>query len=196
MAPPLILSPTAPTFPPTECRQIIRPQHQTIRNAVRQSDGEPFKTRGWCLSPFWAGNDSRDRQRKCLAVVGHWSGLPIPSVPYTLISFDDTDLFSSLICKPVWTCKEFHEPRVSNFISNDDNGGKAKVVPRQLYLPICRQLVLPIDLLLLAALLGRAGAVAGDVKLQDDGVMDHPVNRRGGGHGVGEDALPLREDQV
>ena len=69
-------------------------------------------------------------------------------------------------------------------------------VPRQLYLPICRQLVLPIDLLLLAALLGRAGAVAGDVKLQDDGVMDHPVNRRGGGHGVGEDALPLREDQV
>ena len=59
-----------------------------------------------------------------LAVVGHWSGLPIP---YALISFDDTDLFSSLICKPVWTCKEFHEPRFSNFIPNDDNGGKAKV---------------------------------------------------------------------
>ena len=59
-----------------------------------------------------------------------------------------------------------------------------------------RQLVLPVHLLGLAALLGRAGAVAGHVKLQDDGVMHHPVNRRGGGHGVGEDALPLREDQV
>ena len=33
-------------------------------------------------------------------------------------------------------------------------------VPRQLYLPICRQLVLPIDLLLLAALLGRAGGTS------------------------------------
>ena len=46
------------------------------------------------------------------------------------------------------------------------------------------------------SLLGSVGAVAGDVKLQDDGVMDHPVDCRGGGHGVGEDALPLREDQV
>ena len=27
-------------------------------------------------------------------------------------------------------------------------------------------------------------------------MVDHPVNRRGGGHGVGEDALPLREDQI
>ena len=40
-----------------------------------------------------------------------------------------------------------------------------------------------------------AGPVAGDVKL-DDGVVHDPVNRRGGGHGVGKDALPLREDQV
>ena len=38
---------------------------------------------------------------------------------------------------------------------------RASGVPRQLYLPICRQLVLPIDLLLLAALLGRAGEVDG-----------------------------------
>ena len=45
-------------------------------------------------------------------------------------------------------------------------------------------------------LLGRIGAVAGDVKLQDDGVVHDPVNRRGGGHGVGKDAFPLREDQV
>ena len=28
-------------------------------------------------------------------------------------------------------------------------------------------------------------------KLQDDGVVHDPVNRRGGGHGVGKDALPL-----
>ena len=27
-------------------------------------------------------------------------------------------------------------------------------------------------------------------------MVDHPVDGRGGGHGVGEDALPLREDQV
>ena len=51
-------------------------------------------------------------------------------------------------------------------------------VPRQLYLPV--------HLLGLAPLLGCVGAVAGDVKLQDDGVMDHPVNRRSGGHGVGD----------
>ena len=59
-----------------------------------------------------------------------------------------------------------------------------------------RQSVLPVHLLGLAPLLGSVGAVAGDVKLQDDGVMDHPVDCRGGGHGVGEDAFPLREDQV
>ena len=59
-----------------------------------------------------------------------------------------------------------------------------------------RQSVLPVHLLGLDALLGSVGAVAGDVKLQDDGVVHDPVNRRGGGHGVGEDALPLGEDQV
>ena len=59
-----------------------------------------------------------------------------------------------------------------------------------------RQSVLPVHLLGLAPLLGCVGAVAGDVKLQNDGVVHDPVNRRGGGHGVGEDALPLREDQV
>ena len=59
-----------------------------------------------------------------------------------------------------------------------------------------RQSVLPVHLLGLDALLGSVGPVAGDVKLQDDGVVHDPVNRRGGGHGVGEDALPLREDQV
>ena len=58
------------------------------------------------------------------------------------------------------------------------------------------QSVLPVHLLGLAPLLGSVGPVAGDVKLQDDGVMDHPVNRRGGGHRVGKDAFPLREDQV
>ena len=59
-----------------------------------------------------------------------------------------------------------------------------------------RQSVLPVHPLGLDALLGSVGAVAGDVKLEDDRVMHHPVNRRGGGHGVGKDALPLREDQV
>ena len=45
-------------------------------------------------------------------------------------------------------------------------------------------------------MLCRIGAVARDVKLQDDGVMHHPVDGRSGGHGVGEDAFPLGEDQV
>ena len=59
-----------------------------------------------------------------------------------------------------------------------------------------RQSVLPVHLLGLAPLLGSVGPVAGDVKFQDDGVVHDPVNRRGGGHGVGKDALPLGEDQV
>ena len=50
-----------------------------------------------------------------------------------------------------------------------------------------RQSVLPVHLLGLAPLLGSVGPVAGDVKLQDDGVVHDPVNRRGGGHGVGKD---------
>ena len=54
-----------------------------------------------------------------------------------------------------------------------------------------RQSVLPVHLLGLDALLGSVGPVAGDVKLQDDGVVHDPVNRCGGGHGVGKDALPL-----
>ena len=45
---------------------------------------------------------------------------------------------------------------------------------------IWRQSVLPVHLLGLAPLLGCIGPVAGDVKLQDDGVVDDPVNRRGG----------------
>ncbi len=69
-------------------------------------------------------------------------------------------------------------------------------VPRQAFLPIWRQLVLPVHLLFLAPLLCGVGSVAGDVKLEDDGVVHHPVDGRGGGHGVGKDALPLGEDQV
>ena len=73
-----------------------------------------------------------------------------------------------------------------------DNGfGNTKPSP-----DVPRQAYLPVHLLGLDALLGCVGAVAGDVKLQDDGVMDHPVDGRGGGHGVGEDALPLREDRL
>ncbi len=59
-----------------------------------------------------------------------------------------------------------------------------------------RPLVLPVHLLCLAPLLGGISPVAGYVKLQDDGVVHHPVDGRSGGHGVGEDALPLGEDQV
>ena len=49
---------------------------------------------------------------------------------------------------------------------------------------------------ILAALLGGIGEVAGDVKLQDDGVVNDPADGRGGGHGIGEDAFPLGEDRV
>ena len=59
-----------------------------------------------------------------------------------------------------------------------------------------RPLFLPVHLLGLAPLLGGISPVAGDVKLEDDGVVHHPVDGRGGGHGVGEDAFPLGEDQV
>ena len=71
-----------------------------------------------------------------------------------------------------------------------------QAVPRQLLLPDSRRLVLPVHLLCLAPLLGCISPVAGDVKLEDDGVVHHPVDGRGGGHGVGKDALPLGEDQV
>ena len=63
-------------------------------------------------------------------------------------------------------------------------------------LGVPRQSFLPVHLLSLTPLLGSVGSVAGDVKLQDDGVVHDPVNRRGGGHRVGKDAFPLREDQV
>ena len=72
-------------------------------------------------------------------------------------------------------------------------------VPRQPDLPNCRQLALPVHLLgrsSLAVLLGCISPVAGYVKLEDDGVVHHPVNHHGGGHRVGEDTLPLRGDQV
>ena len=72
----------------------------------------------------------------------------------------------------------------------------ASTVPRQLLLPKSRRLVLPVHLLCLAPLLGCIRPVAGDVKLEDDGVVHHPVDGRGGGHGVGKDTLPLGEDQV
>ena len=59
-----------------------------------------------------------------------------------------------------------------------------------------RRLFLPVHLLFLTTLLGHSGAVAGDVEFQDDRVVDHPVDGRGCGHWVGEDVLPLGEDQV
>ena len=59
-----------------------------------------------------------------------------------------------------------------------------------------RQLFLPVHPLFLTALLGHSGAVAGDVEFQDDRVVGHPVDGRRRGHWVGEDVLPLGEDQV
>ena len=69
-------------------------------------------------------------------------------------------------------------------------------VPRQALLPIWRQLSLPVHLLCLATLLGCVSPVAGDVELEDDGVVHHPVDGCGGGHEVGKDALSLGENRV
>ena len=63
-------------------------------------------------------------------------------------------------------------------------------VPRQLYLPVGVNQFCRFTSSAWLSLLGCDGAVAEHVKLQDDGVMHYPVNRRGGGHGVGEDAFP------
>ena len=63
-------------------------------------------------------------------------------------------------------------------------------------LPELHQFLLPRSLLFLTPLLGHAGNVAGHVEFQDHQLMYHPVDGRGGGHGVGEDALPHREDEV
>ena len=95
----------------------------------------------------------------------------------------------------------FHKP-LSRVLAHPSRSREAKVPSAMVWCPAStifagwRQSVLPVHLLGLAPLLGSIDPVAGDVKLQDDGVVHDPVNRRGGGHGVGEDALPLREDQV
>ena len=59
-----------------------------------------------------------------------------------------------------------------------------------------RQLFLPVHLLFLTTLPSHSGSIAGDVEFQDDRVVDHPVDGRRGCHWVGEDMLPLGEDQV
>ena len=63
---------------------------------------------------FCAGKRHRSRQRKRLAAVIRWPGLPHP---YTFVSCDDTDLFSALICKPVWRCKESKNSEISRINS-------------------------------------------------------------------------------
>ena len=69
-------------------------------------------------------------------------------------------------------------------------------VPRQAFLQTWRQLVLPVHLQFLTPLLSCIVTVSGYVELQDDRVVDHPVDGRSGGHGGGEDPLPPREEQV
>ena len=65
---------------------------------------------------------------------------------------------------------------------------------RQLLLPLLLLLVVVSCVLLTA--LGFSSPVAGHIELEDHGVMYHPVDGRGGGHGVLEDLVPLGEDQV
>ena len=48
----------------------------------------------------------------------------------------------------------------------------------------------------LSSVASLLGSVAFVVQLQDDRVMDEPVNGRCGGHGIFEDLVPLTEDQV
>ena len=66
-----------------------------------------------------------------------------------------------------------------------------------------RQLVLPVPSIILAGspcilvpFLSHSGSIAGDVEFQDDRMVDHAVDGRRSGHWVGEDVLPLGEDQV
>ena len=59
-----------------------------------------------------------------------------------------------------------------------------------------RRLFLPVHLLFLVPFLSHSGSIAGDVEFQDDRVVDHPVDGRRGCHWVGEDVLPLGEDQI
>ena len=78
----------------------------------------------------------------------------------------------------------------------DVNGGDKTCCLTSTIFAGIRRLFLPVHLLILPPLLGHSGPVAGDVEFQDDRVMDHPVYGRRGGHGIGEDVLPLGEDQV
>ena len=52
--------------------------------------------------------------------------------------------------------------------------------------------------LFLNTLGGFLGTVAGDFlpEFHDDAVVNHPIDGRRGGHGIFEDLVPLREDQV
>ena len=79
---------------------------------------------------------------------------------------------------------------------DDFRSALGPAVPRQLYLPVGVNQFCRFTSLAWPRCWAALVPVAGDVKLQDDGVVHDPVNRRGGGHGVGKDALPLREDQV
>ena len=86
----------------------------------------------------------------------------------------------------------------------DSPGAPAKAAAASTSLPLfsvnyfCRfrQLFLPVHPLFLVPFLSHSGSIAGDVEFQDDRVVDHPVDGRRSGHWVGEDVLPLGEDQV
>ena len=58
-----------------------------------------------------------------------------------------------------------------------------------------RRLFLPVHLLFLTPLLSHSSPVAGHFEFNDDRMVDHTVDGRNCGHGVGEDVLPLGEDQ-
>ena len=82
------------------------------------------ENRSTVLSAFCAGNGSKGRQGRLLAAVSHRSGL---TDPYTFVSCDDTDLFRTLICKPVWRCKEFHDQGAAIASRTTTTAGRQKV---------------------------------------------------------------------
>ena len=159
-----------------------------------------------CIPPAQLDGVALGRQRlgvnliSRIATLREEGRLPIRSIQWYLRTVHQLRLSVGAIVSAIHQTAQQAQPavaaildriRASPVVHADETGCPASTI-----FAGWRQSVLPVHLLGLDALLGSVGPVAGDVKLQDDGVVHDPVNRRGGGHGVGKDALPLREDQV